>query len=182
VPDYYLYGRGITLSRPESLRSHPRLYHKASNTYHPAMIAAVMNAAGEQVAIHRTWLAADGSDKANVTPNKMSLGPVKGHSVHIGEGRNVLALAEGVETALSFMQLYGAPTWATLSSANLPNIVIPNEYTEIIIAADHDPVGLAAAEKLRQQLVLQRRKVRILKPKTEGQDFNDVLMRKGNVT
>jgi putative DNA primase/helicase len=176
IAEAYLRLRAITLSLPETLRFHSRLYHKDTGTWHPGLVAAVCNASGEQVAVHRTWLRADGTGKADVVPDKMSLGPVKGHSVHLGEGGNTLIIAEGIETALSIMQLYGAPAWATLSASNLPNVIIPDTYAEIIIAADHDPVGLAAAEKLRLRLTLQRRKVTILKPKNLNSDFNDVLM------
>ena len=174
----YLPARGITMSLPETLRAHPRLYHKDSGTYHPALVAAVMNSSGEQVAIHRTWLASDGRGKADVTPTSMTLGPTRGHAVRLSEGGDTLIVAEGIETALSASMMFGAPAWAALSTSGMQNIILPVEYTEIIIAADNDinVAGLRAAEQLRQRLLLQRRKVRILKPKTEGWDFNDVFM------
>jgi hypothetical protein len=51
----YLFERGIELE-PETLRFHPALYHKESNTYGPAMIALVQDMNGTAVGVHRTWI------------------------------------------------------------------------------------------------------------------------------
>ncbi len=178
VEPYWRVARGITSPLPESLRFHRSLRHP-SGTYHPAMVADVVNAAGEWVAIHRTWLRPDGLGKAGVTPDKMSLGPTKGGAVRLGEGGDTLVLGEGIETAASAAMLLGVPAvWATISSSNMKNIIIPaGSMTEIVIAADNDAngAGLAAAEVLRQRLLIEHRKVSIRQPKIEGQDFNDVL-------
>jgi hypothetical protein len=129
------------------------------------MVAAVENATGDQVAIHRTWLHPRHTGKADVTPNKMALGPIGGAAVRLGEGGNVRVVGEGIETALSAGQLYGAPAWAALSAPGLQSLVVPPEYSEVVIAADHDPVGLAAANVLRRRLLLMERRVRVIKPR-----------------
>jgi hypothetical protein len=40
---------------------------------------------------------------------------------------------------------------------------------------------LAAANVLRRRLLLMERRVRVIKPRIEGQDFNDVLMSRGEI-
>ena len=81
------------------------------------------------------------------------------------------------------MQLYGAPTWSTLTASGLRSVDIPPQYTEVVIAADNDGngAGMAAAETLRRRLHIERRKVRNLKPKAEGWDFNNVLQSRGGI-
>ncbi len=184
VGETYWGFRGLPLPVPETVRFHPHLFHKPSGRRFPAMVAVVTNPAGEFRGVHRTWLRADGRGKAAVTPSKMSLGHVGGGAVHLGEGGDVLLVAEGIETAMSAAMLLGIPAvWAALSTSGMRSVVIPDSYTEIVIAADNDSngAGLDAAEALRQRLLVERRKVRILKPKIVGQDFNDVLQSKGDL-
>jgi putative DNA primase/helicase len=176
VTEKYLRGRGITLTPlPATLRHHPRLFHKTGNGHFPAMVAAVQDANGKQIAIHRTWLDPHGTNKANIDPNRMSLCATTGGALRLGEGGDALIIGEGIETSLSIMQLYGAPAWAALSSSGMQSIVIPAAYTTVVVAADNDPVGLAAANTLRRRLLLQGRTVRVIKPAESGRDFNDVL-------
>ena len=58
-------------------------------------------------------------------------------------------------------------------------IVIPAEYTTVVIAADNDPIGLASANALRRRLLLLDRKVRVIKPALGLKDFNDTLRARG---
>ena len=76
--EIYFQSRGIIIPCPWSLRYYPALRHPSGETW-PAMIGLVTNCmTGEAIAIHRTFLAADGKGKAPVKPNKMMLGPVRG--------------------------------------------------------------------------------------------------------
>ena len=53
---------------------HPDLTYWDTRTGHPAMVAPVRDAAGEIIAVHRTYLADDGSGKADLPKPRMMLG------------------------------------------------------------------------------------------------------------
>ena len=142
------------------------------------------NAAGEQIAIHRTYLAPDGSGKADVPKPRMMLGSVAGGAVRLGEvgEHGVVGLAEGIETALSVMQACPAlPVWAALSSGNLEQVVLPPEITRVVLLADHDGegVGLKVAERAAARFHAEGRRVWIAHPPDAGDDFNDLLLKQG---
>ena len=184
LAEYYLKSRGLTASASSGLLFHAGLAHRESRTSHPSMVAIVRNQSGELIAIHRTWLSADGNGKANVEKPRMMLGPVAGGAVRLAEigSDNVLGVAEGIETALSVMAACpNLPVWATLSAAGLERVVLPPEVQSVVILADHDAsgTGLRAAEALAARLVAEERGVRIAMPPNEGDDFNDLLQREG---
>ena len=106
----YLHARGITVTPPDSLR-HAVIQHSPTRTTHDALIAGVSDVDGRVVAVHRTYVAADGSRKAAVSPVRMMLGPTAGRSVHLGPAARRLAVTEGVETGLSVL-LWRASTAA----------------------------------------------------------------------
>ena len=83
----YLAARGIDLPLPNALRFHAGLKHPSGDIW-PAMVALVTNGAdATPLAIHRTFLARDGSSKAPVDPQKMMLGPCRGGVVRLGDLR-----------------------------------------------------------------------------------------------
>ena len=173
-------------SVPETpdLLFHPDLTYWDTRTGYPALIAIVRNAAGEQIAIHRTYLAPDGSGKADVPKPRMMLGSVAGGAVRLGDvgEHGVVGLAEGIETALSVMQACPAlPVWAALSSGNLEQVVLPPEVTRVVLLADHDGegVGLKVAERAAGRFHAEGRRVWIAHPPDAGDDFNDLLLKQG---
>jgi len=171
--EVYLRSRGITMSVPPVLRFAPSLKHP-SRVFLPAMVAAVQNFEGRVVAIHRTFLQPDGSGKADLEPAKAALGPIRRCAVHLAQAGATLAIAEGIETALSVLQSTGLPTWAALGTANLSSVALPATVREVLIAADGDKPGERAAQAAAQRLVREGRGVRIMRP-SAGLDFNDVL-------
>ncbi|MFM9958947.1 MAG: toprim domain-containing protein, partial [Phycisphaerales bacterium] len=176
----YLKSRGIELPAvPDALRFHGRLRHKQSKQTLPAMVAGVADKHGAVVAIHRTYLRADGVGKADVGKAKMMLGPVAGAAVRLAEAGDTLIVAEGIETALSIGAATGLPAWAALSTSGLRALELPPLplAAEVIIAADADEPGLKAAGDAAARWVREGRRVRIAVP-PEG-DFNDVLREVG---
>lgn len=172
IVEHYLRGRGITLPVPPTLR-YAMLWHAPSRRHLPAMVASVQSATGDVVAVHRTFV-----EPSSVTRiDKMMLGPTRGAGVRLAAAGDELAIAEGIESGLAYQQMTGRPTWATLSAPGLRAIELPPLpiAARIVIAADHDPVGLEAAGALARRLYLEGRRVRIAKPPREGADFNDVL-------
>ena len=134
------------------------------------------------VAIHRTFLRADGKGKALVLNAKMMLGPCGGGSVHLAPAGETLAVAEGIESALSVQQATGLPTWAALSTTGMKTIRLPDLPLAriVVIAVDGDDPGNAAAEVAAARFTREGREVRIAKP-PHGLDFNDVLRLPDNV-
>jgi hypothetical protein len=175
VEAYLREGRRITLPIPPSLRFHPRLFHQESGTFGPAMVALVQDVTGNPVGIHRTWIAVDGAGKANLSPVRKSLCPTAGHAVRLGTAGPSLLLAEGVETTLAAVEVVGTPDgWATLSTAGMAAVRLPEHIREVVIAADNDAPGMKAAESLRYRLRREGREAIIAAPESE-KDFNDLL-------
>jgi len=171
----YLRTRGITIPVPDSLSFHPGLRHSSGASW-PAMVALVTRGAdGEPIGIHRTFLSRDGGGKAPVTPQKMMLGPCRGGAVWLGFPETSVMLAEGIETALSAMQATGRPTWAALSTSGLRSLDLPPEIQEVIVLADGDDAGEAAARTAAVRWRREGRLVRIARPPAR-MDFNDMLM------
>jgi putative DNA primase/helicase len=171
----YLALRGITVPIPASLRMHLGLRHPSGSRW-PAMVALVTHAVDDEpVAIHRTFLAQDGTSKAPVEPAKLMLGPCAGAVVRLGGQGHTLLIGEGIETSLSAMQATGHRTWAALSTSGLRGLTLPNDERDIIILADADKAGEAAAKDNARRWVREGRRVRIANPPT-GMDFNDMLM------
>jgi len=139
----------------------------------PQMIARVEHAEHGPVAVHRTFLAIDGSGKASLDPVRMSHGPVGGAAVRLAPASSVLAIAEGIETALSYMQATSTPTWAALSARGMRALVLPENVLEVVIAADADPVGIMAAQAAARRWISEGRLVSIVRPPL-GRDFNDL--------
>ena len=83
-------------------------------------------------------------------------------------------IAEGIETALSVIQATGQPAWAALSTSGLRTLELPVDVCDVVLLADGDEPGDAAAYDAGQRLKREGRRVRIARP-TWGFDFNDVL-------
>lgn len=188
LAETYLRARGITISLPASLRYLPdALYQDGEDRQKlPAMIASIQI---EQtlIGVHRTYLAPDGSSKAEVSKAKKMLGAAKGGAVRLGPTTDRIGIAEGIETALSAMQADGLTVWAALSEDGLKSVVIPPNVKEVIIYPDNDPPnpktglepGPTAARALAQRLLLNQIRVGIKWPPTKEKDFNDILRESG---
>ena len=90
----YLASRGLHLPPPPTLRFHAGLKHPSGGVW-PAMVALVTRGSEDTpIAIHRTFLARDGSGKAPVEPQKMMLGPCRGGAVRLARLGGVLMIGE----------------------------------------------------------------------------------------
>jgi DNA primase len=170
----YLRSRGITVPIPPSIRFHVGLKHSSGGVW-PAMVALVTQGVdGNPIAIHRTFLTRDGADKAPVDPQKMMLGPCRGGVVRLGQPQDVLMVGEGIETCLAAMQATGNAAWAALSTSGLRGLDLPPELRDVIVLADGDDPGEAAAHDCAWRWKREGRRVRIARP-PHGMDFNDLL-------
>jgi putative DNA primase/helicase len=170
----YLASRGVELPPPNALRFHSGLKHPSGGIW-PVMLALVTNGVdGRPLSIHRTFIAKDGGGKAPVDPQKMSLGPCRGGTVRLAEPGGVLMIGEGIETCLAAMLATGLPGWAALSTSGLRGLNLPEDVRDVIILADGDEPGEAAARDCALRWKRQGRRVRIARPPL-GMDFNDLL-------
>jgi putative DNA primase/helicase len=171
----YLGSRGLRLPATVALRFHAALKHPSGDSW-PAMIALVKRGADNvPLAIHRTYLAHNGSGKAPVEPQKMMLGPCRGGAVCLAEPGDVLMIGEGIETCLAAMQETGHPAWAALSTSGLRALDLPMDVRDVIVLADGDDAGEAAVRSCAVRWKRDGRRVRIARP-PKGMDFNDMLV------
>ncbi len=167
----YLRNRAISIELPCSLR-YGIIKYAPSGLMLPAMIAAVQSGDRKIVAIHRTYLTMTGSAKAQVSSPKMALGPLGDGAVRLAAAGDVLGIAEGIETGLSAMELFGVPVWCALGS-RLDQLALPDAAHRIIIFADAGDAGAAAAARAEKRLERSGRTIEIRAP--ERGDWNDVL-------
>ncbi len=140
-----------------------------------ALIAAITGADGKFKAIQRIYIKPDGT-KADIEPQKASLGPTGGGAVRLQDCITELVISEGVETSAAAGALLGMPAWAAVSAGNMAkSLMLPVEIRSIVICADHDAPGLAAAEDAARRWQGEGRAVRILRAVEPGRDANDVI-------
>jgi phage/plasmid primase-like uncharacterized protein len=161
----------------------------------PAVVAAVRDIDAKLCGVHRTYLRRDGSGKADVEPQKASLGPIRGGTVRLSPLEHVLeagelVLAEGIETAAAASLLLGLPVWAAANAGNLARgVVLPASVCKVTIAADRDPpdhqgrcAGQDAARDAWFRFRREGRSFRIAMPDEGRGDFADILLAGGTRT
>jgi putative DNA primase/helicase len=148
------------------------------------MVALVEHVEHGPVAIHRTWLRADGAAKALFRKPRLSLGPVDGGAVRLAPARpdQPLIVGEGIETTASAMLAMGWPGWAALSAGGIERLILPPlPLAATVYAAAHNDanrIGENAARGAARRWLAEGRTVRIAMPAVAGADFNDLLLRK----
>ena len=177
----YLAMRGIpanVIADVKDLRGHESLTlfdgNKAIGQY-PAMIALIRNNKGVPISLHRTYIKEDSKEKKIMPP----IENITGGAVRLGEPKDTLVLAEGIETALAAWAITGYPAWATISAHGLAEFKsIPRHVSKVVIAADNDNsfTGQAAAFECAKYMK-QRAKVEtvVTMPQVMGFDMLDVL-------
>jgi putative DNA primase/helicase len=178
----YFRFRAITDELPSGIGFHPRTKHGPTNTWHPAVVARVLTLSGDCIALHRIFISSDGRGKAEIDPPKLDLGPKLGCAIHLDKYQHdkLLVLTEGVETGLSVRQQMRkngreCAVWSTLGTEGLRSLILPREAADILIAADNDAPGEAAAQDAARRWMAEGRRVSIARPPVEFNDFNDVL-------
>ena len=184
LAEAYLRRRGITadLAGLWSLRFHPACYYRARDEAPceswPALLAAITDLNGEITAVHRTWLARDGSRKAPLPDPRRSLGRQLGSAVRLGLIGDVLTAGEGIETMLSVRSVLPAmPMLAGLSANHLAALQLPEGLRRLYVALDNDPAGFRAARTVRERAESAGIAVVELRPRRS--DFNADLRRWG---
>jgi putative DNA primase/helicase len=163
VVDEYLDRRGIYL-RPPILRC--RLDRRS-------MVAGVQAPDGKVIAIQQTWLNSTG-EKA--TAKRLTTGHLGAGAVRLGAVARVMGLAEGVESALSAMQMAGLTVWASLGASRLYSVELPAEVEEVHIFVDNDEPGRTAAKRAADVHTHLGRHVYLRSPPDQCGDWNDFLL------
>lgn len=162
---------------PGDLRFHPNLPHKPSGTSGPALVALVTDAiTSAPLTLHRTWITPTG--KAALGPPRMLLGNhgKQGGVIRLWPDDYVthgLAVAEGIETALSLAHAY-QPVWACIDAGNLAALPMLPGVECLVIGADNDPAGQAAAHNCARRWSAAGVEVRITQQ--AANDLNDELL------
>lgn len=172
----YLRGRGLAIPDSPDLLFHPDLADFESKRGWCGMVGIVRDGTGGPTGgIHRTYLLDDGSAKA--PPGKKMLGPIAGGSIGLApfpeDGR--IGVAEGIETALAAMRIFGIPTMAALSADGLRRWQWPAGTTHVTIFADAGDAGVQAAAILADRLNVANIPSAVRTP-LHGDDFNDDLL------
>jgi putative DNA primase/helicase len=175
----YWTGRALALPMPPTIRASRSWLRHAEGGSRPVMVALVEHVADGPVAIHRTWLAVDGSGKASFREPRRGLGPVNGGAVQLAPAGKLLMVGEGIETTAAAMTATGLPGWAALSAGGIEALILPPLplAETVVILADNDENGRGerAARTAARRWLGERRRVRIAMPPEPNTDMADVL-------
>lgn len=151
----------------------------------PAMVAPLVSPGGRVVALHRTYLAADGrkADVPTVKKLTATAGPLAGACIPLHKPqRGLVGIAEGIETALAAWCGSSVPTVAAYSAGNLAAWQWPASVQRLVIFADNDRAGREGAHTLHARALSAGIGCEVLTPSDEGADWCDVWVQRGTVT
>lgn len=174
----YLAGRALRL-RPGTeyaLRFHAECPRGEGRL--PAMLGLIRGIVTDRpLGVHRTFLAPDGSAKADVEPNKMMLGRARGAVLKLTPDEDVtsgLTLTEGVEDALAVLNGGFAPVWACLSAGTMASFPVLGGIEALTLFADNDTPGRQAAEACAARWRAAGKEALIVESPRHLMDFGDV--------
>ncbi len=178
LADRYLRSRAI---EPDGItaRYDPRCQRGggADKAFAPALIVPIEDDTGV-IAIHRTWLAPDGRDKADMPEPKRMLGNPGTGAVRWGgiPADGILRLAEGVEDAASVMNMLGAGrfVWPVLGIERYQAITVPESVHTVVIYSQHGGEAARAIDRATPHLTANGRQL-VVKPPPHAGDWNDLL-------
>lgn len=175
----YLSARRCALPPADGdLRFHPSVKHGPTGYVGPALVGLITHAVTrEPLSLHRTWITATG--KADIDPPRLLLGKHRkaGGVIRLWPDEAVthgLGIAEGIETALSLAHAY-RPVWVCIDAGNMAGLPVLAGIECLTIAADHDEVGMIAAQVCADRWTSSGATVRVVKSPKLRQDLNDLV-------
>lgn len=180
VTTSYLRSRGITGSSPVliGVRSLPYYDGRDHVGDFPAVVAPILSPIGKVISAHRIYdtEAVPKADRKKFLP-VVAGETLNGAAVRLFDVDEEMAVAEGVETALAVRQLYGLPTWATLTANGLTTFRPPSNVRRVQIFGDADESGIGQAAAWALATALRRAGIEspVNIPATIGSDWLDVL-------
>lgn len=188
----YLRSRGITMDLPHTLRfarlAPPKIEGNGVLAANgpgllPTLVAIVTDPCGEIVGLQRTYLTEDGrkaavkaTDSDRRPKVKYSLGSVIGGSIQLGPPAPSVLVTEGLEDGLTLAQALGRSVWVAAGTSMMPHMVFHEVTKAVVIGADGNAPGEAAAQKAATAYAAAGLAVRIMRPEVGYADFNDQLM------
>lgn len=176
VVERYLAGRGLTIPDDAELRYHPAC-PRGQQERLPAMLALLRDIqSNEPCGVHRTFLRADGTGKAD-GQSKMMLGRAAGAVVKLTPDADVatgLGLVEGIENGLTLLAAGWLPIWVAGSAGAISTFPVLDGIEALTVFADRDDAGLKAALGCVARWQEAGREAVARPPKAEGLDWNDV--------
>lgn len=174
----YLVARNCMLPhwRAGHLRWLPDHRHPSGYRGH-CLVALLTDAATREAkSLHFTWIQPNGQKAAVEPPRLLLKGHVKAGTVcRLWPDSDVtygLAIAEGIETALSLAHAY-RPAWACVDAGNLSAFPVLPGVESLLIACDRDPAGEKAAATCASRWVDEGREVLITRQSCN--DLNDLV-------
>lgn len=139
----------------------------------PALINAISAPNGSIQGLNLTYLNPRTGDRRREGVQKLMIGRFMGGAVRLAQPDTELLVAEGYETTQSASRRFGLPGWALLGERNFYSWVPPTGVRTLLIAADNNPAGEAAAEYLAARAESLGIRTRIETPNDIGFDWND---------
>jgi uncharacterized protein (DUF927 family) len=179
MADTYLGSRQLLLEIPDTLRLARNVYRPKSHDMRPHLIGRVEHETNGPVGIHLIALnPLDATARVSGKDRKWSKGPVGGGAVRLFPAGPILAIAEGVEDALTYTQERTVPAWAVISATGMKNFVPPpltvTQTVILIEDQDDNQTGQRAVADTARRLAGLGYKVKICRPKI-GKDINEAL-------
>jgi putative DNA primase/helicase len=140
----------------------------------PSLVALVTDAVtNEPMTLHFTPLQPNG--RGRLERRLLAGHPKKGGVIRLWPDSDVrygLGIAEGIETALSAAHAY-TPVWATVDAGNMAVFPVLDAIQTLMVFADNDAAGLAAARACGSRWASAGREARLVIP--EQGDINDAV-------
>lgn len=173
VAERYLLGRALSpeVLHTDALRFHPNMTSLEDRVRRPSLLSAIVDADGRLQGIEITLLSRHGAAKAAVTTPRRVVGRMMGGAIRLGYPHDQLILAEGMESAASASDALQLPAWALLSANNLALFNPPPSLKRIVVAADNDPAGDTAFQRLKRRISFIH--VERAAPPPPANDWND---------
>jgi hypothetical protein len=188
----YLWSRGlVTMERPSrdavgQLLAHPSLYCHEIRKPLPALIAPITSSAGV-TAVQRIWVmprletvngAGPKDNRAPLEVRKKTVGEMLDGTVQLmPASKQILGLAEGVETAIAASLLFrGTTVWATCGASRLGSVAIPDGIEHVRIYGDNGGTGEELAYRAAEIYAGSGYTVDVAFPDSQFSDFNDALL------
>jgi putative DNA primase/helicase len=181
--ELYLKSRGLALTDDACavLRFHPAATWRVDPDHpefppgrHPTLLAAFQDIETDELTgIHRLRV-----DRPRLWPRtrRKMLGPVAGSAVKLADVPDgVLAVGEGIETAMAANQMGFGPAWALGSAGAIAALPVLEGIRKLLLLCENDGASRTATEQCAQRWLRAGREVELAEPEV-GKDLNDELM------
>lgn len=186
--EVYARSRGITMALPPSVRfvMTPRWRDTETGEVgrdYPAMVCALVDAAGKLVGVQCIFLQDGGRRKyervradGSKAKAKLTFGVIVGSAFRIGPPSDHIVVCEGPEDGLTLrQQLPDKTIWVACGTALLPRLSLPAHIQRITLAGDNGQAGRDAVDEATAAYMRTGVEVNAIFPDDGFKDWNDQL-------